>query len=445
MILRVIFASITLSLFSHQAIAADNITNYKLDNGMEVVVIEDHRAPVVTHMVYYRVGSADEVAGKSGIAHFLEHLLFKGTDKMEAGEFSEIVASNGGSENAFTSLDYTGYYQRVAVDRLALMMELEADRMVNLKLTEEEVIPELAVVIEERASRTDTNPNALLSEQRAAAQYMNHPYGRPVIGWRHELLELNRQDAFDFYKKYYAPNNAILIVAGDVVPSEVLELAKEHYGPLQPSDLPPRIRPQEPPHLAPIRMTFTDRRVREPYALRTYLAPQRKTGDQREAAALRIMSALLGGSGITSVMGQELVLKQKIALSASSFYSAVSLDPSTFGVYIVPTPETNLADAEAAMDQVIADFIEGEIDVDHLARIKAEIRASQVYNLDDQFGLARGVGRALTSGLNLQDVDEWSDILGTITPEEIKAAAKSVFNLNNSVTTWLLPKQEMAQ
>ena len=445
MTLRGFFGLFLISLSANAAQAADNITDYMLDNGMQVVVIEDHRAPIVTHMVYYRVGSADEAPGKSGIAHFLEHLLFKGTEKMAAGEFSEIVAANGGSENAFTSWDYTGYYQQVAADRLDLMMELEADRMVNLKLDEAEVIPELAVVIEERASRTDTNPSALMGEQRFAAQYMNHPYGRPIIGWRHEVLNLTRQDAFDFYKQFYAPNNAILIVAGDVEPEDVLTLAQKHYGGLTPSDLPERARPIEPPQLAPRRLTFADPRVREPYAIRTYLAPQRRAGDQRRAAAVRLMTELLGGSGVTSVMGQELVVKQKLAVAASAFYSGRSLDTTTFGVYIVPAPGTDLATAEAAMDQVIQGFIEGEIDHEHLARIKAEVKAAQIYKLDNQFGLARGVGTALTTGLTLDDIDEWPRIIAEITPEEIKQAARDVFILNNSVTAWLVPEQETAQ
>ena len=183
---------------------------------MDVVVIEDTRAPVAVHMVWYRVGSSDEPPGKSGIAHYLEHLMFKGTEKRAPGEFSEVVEAQGGSDNAFTSFDYTGYFQRVASDRLSLMMEMEADRMTNLVLSDEVARPELGVVLEERSQRTDSNPGALFGEQRRAALFLNHPYGRPIIGWRSEIEELDMQDALDFYADHYAPNNAILVVAGDV-------------------------------------------------------------------------------------------------------------------------------------------------------------------------------------------------------------------------------------
>ena len=205
------------------------ITNFVLPNGLEVVVIPDHRAPVVTHMLWYRVGSADETPGKSGLAHFLEHLMFKGTTKHPAG-FSQVVATIGGQENAFTSSDYTGYFQRVPRDQLKAMMEFEADRMTGLVLTDEVVKPELSVVLEEHNMRVANNPAARLGEQMEAALYLNHPYGRPVIGWRQEIEKLNRQDALDFYRRFYTPNNAVLVIAGDVTAAEVKKLAEETYG-----------------------------------------------------------------------------------------------------------------------------------------------------------------------------------------------------------------------
>ena len=241
---------------------AATVSSFTLDNGMQVVVIEDHRAPVVVHMVWYRVGAADEVAGRSGIAHFLEHLMFQGTDDLAPGEFSSVVEAQGGNDNAFTSWDYTAYFQRVAADRLELMMVMEADRMRDLQLTEGDVATERQVIIEERNQRTDSNPGALMGEQMNAAQFMNHPYGRPVIGWRHEMEALGLQDALDYYQANYAPNNAILVVAGDVLPADVLEMARRHYGPLAVSDkITPRLRPSEPPQLAERRITFADARV----------------------------------------------------------------------------------------------------------------------------------------------------------------------------------------
>src|SRR6056297_2795767 len=219
-------------LLAAMPLRAETVSGFTLDNGLEVVVIEDTRAPVVVHMLWYRVGAADEPPGKSGIAHFLEHLMFKGTDTLAPGEFSETVKANGGSDNAFTSWDYTGYFQRVAADRLPLMMEMEADRMRNLAMSEDDVRTERQVILEERSQRVDSDPASQFGEQRRAAQYLNHPYGIPIIGWRHEMETLDQDAALDFYRQYYAPNNAILIVAGDADPDEVRRLAEKHYGPI---------------------------------------------------------------------------------------------------------------------------------------------------------------------------------------------------------------------
>ncbi|MGB0903373.1 MAG: M16 family metallopeptidase, partial [Mangrovicoccus sp.] len=274
---------------------AEDITSFTLENGMDVVLIEDHRAPAVTHMVWYKVGAADEPLGKSGIAHYLEHLMFKGTDTVGPGEFSRRVSAEGGSDNAFTSWDYTGYFQRVAADRLPLVMEMEADRMTGLKLTEELARPELGVVLEERNERTDSSPGALFGEQRRAAQYLHHPYGRPIIGWRHEIESLTMQDAMDFYSDHYAPNNATLVVAGDVSPDELRALAEQYYGtiPANPA-ITDRARVQEPPQLAERRVVFEDPRITNPYVMRSYLAPERDAGDQKASAALELLADYLG-------------------------------------------------------------------------------------------------------------------------------------------------------
>ena len=259
------------------------VTTFTLDNGMDVVVVEDHRAPVVQHMVWYRAGSADEPIGSSGVAHFLEHLLFKGTDTLAPGEFSATVAANGGNDNAFTSYDYTAYFQRVAADRLELMMRMEADRMRNIRLTEEDIVTERDVILEERNQRTENNPRALFGEQMNASQYLNHRYGVPIIGWRHEMETLDMEDALSFYQTHYAPNNAILVVTGDVEPDEVKALAEQYYGviPANP-DLPERVRSQEPPQTAERRLTFKDARVSQPYVQRSYLAPERDPGEQEK-------------------------------------------------------------------------------------------------------------------------------------------------------------------
>lgn len=415
------------------------VSTFTLDNGMEAVVIEDHRAPVVTHMVWYRVGSADEAPGKSGIAHFLEHLMFVGTDDIAEGDFSRIVESLGGNDNAFTSYDYTAYFQRISTDNLELMMTMEADRMRDLVLNEEAVRTERDVVLAERTQRTDSDPASLFSEQRAAALYMNHRYGVPIIGWRHEIEQLNLDDALEFYRKYYAPNNAILVVAGDVTPEEVEALAIEHYGKLEPSDgIAPRVRPTEPPQLAARRLSYSDERVSNPYVIRTYLATERNTGAQSKAAALTVLSELLGGSGLTSVLGKALQLEDPIAISTGAFYSATSLDPGSFGVYIVPAPGISLQDAEAKMDEVLAQFLIDGPDAAQMERVKAQIRASEIYALDNQNGLARRYGAALSIGLTVQDVADWPKELNAVTSDDVMAAAREVLDLKNSVTGWLM-------
>ncbi|WP_417250273.1 M16 family metallopeptidase [Celeribacter sp.] len=424
---------------------AQDITHTTLDNGLEVYVFEDHRASVVVHTVWYRVGAADEPPGKSGIAHFLEHLMFKGTDDLDAGELSATVTRNGGSDNAFTSWDYTAYYQRIAADRLPLVMEMEADRMRDLEMTEEDVATERNVILEERNQRADNNPGALFMEQRRAAQYLNHPYGIPVIGWKHEMERLTRKGAFDFYARYYAPNNAILVVAGDVDPDEVFELARLYYGPLEPTEgLTPRQRPSEPPQLSERRLTMSDPRVAQPYVARSYLAPERNSGDQETAAALEMLAALLGGAPTTSVLGQKLTIEDPKAVYVSASYDGASLDEGTFGLVIVPTPDVSLEDAEAALDSAIAEFLEEGLDPDHFARLKTQLRASRIYERDNVAAMARRYGAQLALGLTLEDIEAWPDILDAVTEDDVLDAARMVFDKRKAVTGWLMPEASAA-
>lgn len=417
---------------------ADEVTSFTLDNGMEVVVIEDHRAPVVVHMVWYRVGAADEPPGQSGIAHFLEHLMFKATDTLAVGEFSATVEAQGGRDNAFTSWDYTGYFQRVAADRLDLMMRMEADRMANLRLTGPEVLVERDVVLEERNQVVEGNAGGIFREITNAALFMNHPYGTPIIGWQQEIAELSLEDALAFYERFYAPNNAILIVAGDVTPDGVRELAEEHYGPIAANDaLPPRQRPQEPVQRAERRVTYADVRVSEPVVSRSYLAPVRRTGAQEEAAALTVLADLLGGNPATSILGQ-LQFEEQIALYTGAGYSSVGVDPQSFGISIAPMPGITLQEAEDAMDRVIAGFIENGVDEARLERVKAQIRASEIYARDNVQGLARRYGEALSAGLTVEDVQAWPDVLQAVTAEDVVEAARNVFDKRRAVTGWLV-------
>jgi len=420
------------------ASSTDQVSTFTLDNGLEVVVIEDHRAPVVTQMVWYRAGSADEKPGVSGVAHFLEHLLFKGTKTLAPGEFSATVARNGGSDNAFTSYDHTAYFQRIAADRLDLIMRMEADRMTNLQLDEADILTERDVIIEERNQRVENNPAALFREQKDAMQYLNHRYGVPVIGWRHEMEALNLDDALDYYRTFYAPNNAILVVAGDVTPDEVRVLAKTHYGPLPANpDLPARVRPQEPPQMAERRITFRDARVSQPYVSRSYLAPERDSGAQQEAAALTLLAEILGG-GQTSYLAEKLQFDSQIAVQVAAWYSGLSLDETTFDLVVVPAAGVTLEQAEAALDDVLVSFLETGVDADQLDRIKVQIRAADIYARDDAGGLANRYGSALTQGLTVADVAAWPDILNAITADEIMAAARRVFDRKQSVTGWLM-------
>ena len=415
------------------------ISHFKLNNGLEAVVIEDHRAPVVVQMLWYKIGSADEAPGKSGIAHYLEHLMFKGTDKLGPGELSKTVTANGGMDNAFTSYDFTTYFQRIASDRLPLIFDMESDRMANLKIGEDDWQAEREVVLEERAQRTDSDPSALFGEERNAVQYYNHPYRRPVIGWRAEMEQLTREDAINWYQSHYAPNNAVLVVAGDVSADEVRKLAEKYYGPVAPKDDALRQpRPQEPQQVAARRMSREDPRVPQPTMIRSVLAPERNPGDQKSAAALTVLAALLGGSPQTSVLGQKLVLGGK-ALFVDAWYDGLTVDQTTFALSLAPTPDISNEDAEKALDAALQDFLRDGPDEAQLERVKTQIRAAEVYKQDSAHGRAYDYGQGLAIGLGIEDVNDWSSILAEVTPDDIRAAAKLVLENPATVTAWLVP------
>ncbi len=417
-----------------------NPRTFELDNGLQIVVIENHRAPVVTHMIWYRAGAADEPAGKSGIAHYFEHLMFKGTKTRAPGEFSEIVASVGGRENAFTSQDYTGYFQTVAPQHLATMMELEADRMTGLVLTSEIIEPERKVILEERGSRTDNNPSALLSEQVAAATYLNHPYRLPIIGWAHEIENLSLADLEAFYKTWYAPNNAVLVVSGDVDPDEVFQLARKYYGPIAARDLPPRIRPSEPPQRAPREVVMRDARVEQPSWSRRYLAPSYTSGASEHAYALEVLSEIIGG-GTTARIYRSIVVESALAASAGAWYSPGSLDLTTFGFWFSPRPGVKISDVEAAIDEQISKLLADGVTEDELDRAKRRLIDSAIFARDSVSGPARIFGAALASGQTVDDVEAWPKRIQAVTVEEINAAARAVFNPTASTTGILLPAE----
>ena len=421
--------------------AEPKVSDFRLANGMEVVVIEDHRAPVVTHMVWYRVGAADEPWGRSGIAHFFEHLMFKATGAIDDGAFSKIVAANGGSDNAFTSYDYTAYYQRIAADRLGLVMGMEADRMRNLVLTDAVIATERDVILEERNQRTDNSPQGLFAEQMSAALYLNHPYGVPVIGWRHEIEQLNLADAEVFYARYYAPDNAILVVAGDVTPAAVRALAETHYGSIQPSGRPPEARPQEPPQLAPRRLEMRDARVRQPFVRRIYLVPSYQSSNPGEAAALSILSDILG-DGITSRLARALQLDQRVAIDTGSHYSPARRDRGDFSIYGVPAEGEDLATVEAAMDAVLAELIGEGPTAEELARIKRLSRAARIFAQDSMASQARLYGGALAIGQSVAEVRNWPAVMEAVSAEDVRRAAERYLIPEHSVTGWMLRAEE---
>jgi len=421
--------------------------SFTLQNGMQVVVIPDHRTPVVTQMIWYKVGSADETPGKSGLAHFLEHLMFKGTAKHPAGEFSKTVLQVGGNENAFTSTDYTGYYQRVPRDQLARMIEFEADRMTGLILQDENVLPERDVVLEEFNMRVANNPDARLTEQIMAALYLNHPYGRPVIGWRQEIEKLDREDALAFYKRFYAPNNAILIIAGDVEANEVRPLVEKSYGPIpaQPSIPARRVRPQEPVPAAPRTVTLSDPRVEQTNIRRYYLVPSSTTAAAGESAALDVLAQLMG-NGANSYLYRALVIDKPLAISAGAGYQGTSLDPTQFQISVSPRPDVEFSQVEQAIDAVIADLAQNPPRAEDLERVKTQLIAEAVYAQDNQATMARWYGGALTSGLSIEDIRSWPDRIRAVTGEQVRDAAQKWLDKKRSVTGYLIkdhaPKRE---
>ena len=434
---------LNLSSAEGQSGTGPNITTGRLDNGLEIVVIPDHRAPVVTHMVWYRNGSADDPVGKSGIAHFLEHLMFKGTANHPQGRFSEVVAELGGQENAFTSNDYTAYFQRIAKEHLGTLMAFEADRMTGLVLSDEVVDPERDVVLEERRMRTDTDPSQQLSEAVQATLFSSHPYGKPIIGWKHEIETLDRRDALTYYNRFYTPENAILIVAGDVAFDEVKRLAQDSYGRIPArGEAPVRLRPQEPPPHAHRLVTLADPKVEQPSTQRVYLVPSYRTGGQ-DAMALEVMSHYLGG-GQTSMLYRALVLDQRIAVAAGAYYMGTSLDDTRFYIWAMPAENVTLEALDAALDKVVALVGSTLAEPDDLARAKTRLVADAVYAQDNQATLARWYGAALTTGLTAEDVARWPDGIDAVTAEDVRDVAATWLSKKRAVTGFLKPDEAPA-
>ena len=431
-------------LFAPAALAEPRVNTFTLANGLQVVVIEDHRVPVVTHMVWYRAGAAEDPWGTSGIAHFLEHLMFKSTGKLKSGEFSRTITRLGGRDNAVTTHDSTSYYQRVAKEHLRAVMELEADRMVNLRLVEEEVKTERDVILAERRSNVDGNPLSLLSEQMLAALYQNHPYGRPSIGFEHEMAKLSRQDAISFYKRYYAPNNAVLVVAGDVTPEEVRTLAQATYGKNHPNRALVRpVRADEPKPIAARRVQLIDGRAGARILLRYYLTPSFASGPAGEGESLELLARIIGGDD-TSRLYRRLVV-EKLASTAGANFSSAGRDSGRLAFVVIPLEGVPLEKVEAVLDAIILEVREKGVTQAELDRAKGAFEAVRVFESDDQMQLARRYGEGVAFGQSIADIDELAKRVQSRSLEDIKRVASEYLGLERSVTgTLVLPQKAEA-
>jgi zinc protease len=418
---------------------APDASTFTLDNGLQVVVIPDHRAPIVTHMMWYKIGAADDPHGKSGIAHYLEHLMFKGTKAHPAGEFSAKVSEVGGVENAFTSADATAYYQTVAKEQLGMVMGFEADRMQGLQLTDAVVLPERDVILEERRMRTDNNPGSLLGEAMDAALFQNHPYGIPIIGWAHEIAQLTREDAVGQYERYYTPNNAILVVAGDVTADEVKKLAEDTYGKLPRRAEPgPRNRAKEPDPLTERSVVLRDQRVSQPSWTQIYLAPSYISAQPGEAEALDILADVIG-SGATSRLYRSLGVEQGLASGAGAYFSGDGLDYGRLGFYATPRGDVPLEKVSAGVEKVLTEVREHGITEEELALAKKRTRAATIYSQDNQAMLARIFGSAMINGQSLEDVQNWARRIDAVTLADVSKVAQKYLDKRRSVTGSLLP------
>lgn len=428
-----------MNIHSRPEPSAEPVESFQLANGMDVVVVPDRRAPVVTHMVWYRNGSADDPAGKSGIAHFLEHLMFKGTAKWPAGEFSKIVAGYGGQENAFTSYDYTAYFQRVPREHLRAMMEYEADRMTGLSFDESVVGPERDVVLEERKMRVDADPASQLSEEFSSALFVHHPYGTPIIGWQHEIEELGRDDAFAYYQRFYTPENAILVVAGDASAEEVLRLAEDSYGRVAArGERPVRRRPSEPEQRASRRVELRDARVQQPSLRRGWHTPTYTSGDRDEVLALELAAEILGG-GTTSRLYRKLCVERELAAGANAYFMGSMVDRAAFQLMTSPRPGVEMAALEAGLDAELSAFIDDGPTEIELLRARTRLVAETVFARDSQSSLARIFGSALAVGETVADVLAWPERIEGVSREAVIQAARRYLRPDRSVTGLLLP------
>ncbi|MHB8166063.1 MAG: M16 family metallopeptidase, partial [Sulfuricella sp.] len=430
---------VLVAMLPFQAMAA--VHEYKLANGMKVIVKEDRRAPVVVSQVWYRAGSMDEFNGTTGVAHVLEHMMFKGTKAVPAGEFSKIVAAAGGRENAFTSRDYTAYFEQLQKSRLDLALKLEADRMHNLVISPKEFAKEIKVVMEERRLRTEDKPQALVYEALMAAAYEAHPYHHPIIGWMNDLENLTDNDARNWYRRWYAPNNATLVVVGDVKPEATLKLAQRYFGSIKPAALPQR-KPQVEPVQRGIKRVSVKAPAKLPYlAMGYHVPPLRDPDKDSDPYALEVLAGVLDGNA-SARLNQSLVREQQIAVSIGADYDLISRGPAMFMLDGSPAEGKSVAELETAIRGEIAKIKQDGVTEEELQRVKAQVIASQVYQRDSMFYQAMLIGEVETAGLPLNTLETRLAKLKEVTAAQVQDVARK-YLIDDHLTVAVLDPQPL--
>jgi len=434
----VLLCTLLLSGWS-QSVAQAEVFERTLSNGLKVIVKEDHRAPVVVQQIWYKVGSMDESTGTTGVAHALEHMMFKGTKSVPAGEFSKRIAAAGGRENAFTNTDYTAYFQQLDKSKLPLAMKLESDRMHNLKLTAKEFGKEIRVVMEERRMRTDDNPDALMYETLVSTAYQEHPYHNPVIGWMGDIQALTVNDVKDWYKRWYEPNNATLVIAGDVKHNEVFALAQRYYGGIPKHALPPRHKFNEPAQLG-IKRVIVKAPAELPQLVMAYHTPTLKDPKQDwKPYALDMLAGVLDGNE-SARLNQHLVREQQVASAAGAGYDSTSRGPSLFTLDATPSTGKTVQDVEAALREQIALLVKDGVSEDELKRVKAQVMAAEVYKRDSLFYQAMQIGQLESIGLDYQAIPVMLEKLKAVTAEQVQQVAKEFLQDDNLTVAVLDPQ-----
>lgn len=433
--------ALALSFASPVSAASQPVESFKLANGLEVIVLPNHRIPAVSQMVWYRIGSADDPLGKSGLAHFHEHVMFLGTDKHKAGEYSEIISRNGGQENAFTGYDATSYYINIAKEQLPLAMELEADRMRPLRASDEAVAREKQVIIEERRMRIENNPSALLDEQVNAALFRNHPYHIPVIGWMHEMEGLTKADVMKFHQTWYHPNNAILILSGDITAAEARPLVQKYYGGLQAGNVPARRWNKEPPQNTERRIVMHHKNVKQPEWRRSYMAPSIVDGNKEQCLPLFVLAGVMG-EGKSSRLYKSLVVEQKLATGVDVDYNGFTVGPAQFELAIVPEQGVDMSTLEKAVDKEIERIVKDSFAEGDLSRARTQLKAESVYARDSLTSMARIMGWIRIASLDKYYFTRWPQMIDAVTGAQVLKAAQDTLQPNRSVTALLLPEEK---